>query len=91
MYVKKVRSSKKYVSQKSTYVKRKQTQFCFAWLCSLNSILGGNFLAISLFEPPNKIADFVYKDLCNTAELRKEVKDVQFHPVKMLLFMKFSD
>ena len=38
----------------------------------------------------DKIADFIYSDLCPTAELRKEVVDVQFHPVKMLLFVKFS-
>ena len=39
----------------------------------------------------DKIADFVYSDLCNSAELRREVEDVRFHPVKMLLFMKFSE
>ena len=43
-------------------------------------------------QKPNwdRIAEFVHTDLCTTAELRKEVKDVQFHPVKMLLFIKFS-
>ena len=39
----------------------------------------------------DKIADFVYNDLCQTPEMRKEVKDVQFHPVKMLLFVRFSE
>ena len=39
----------------------------------------------------DKIADFIYNDLCNTAELRAGVKDVQFHPVKMLLFVKFKE
>ena len=39
----------------------------------------------------DKIADFIYSDLCQTSELRKEVKDVQFHPVKMLLFIRFSE
>ena len=39
----------------------------------------------------DKIADFVYSDLCQTPEIRKEVKDVQFHPVKMLLFIRFSE
>ena len=39
----------------------------------------------------DRIAEFVYTDLCNTHDLRKEVKDVQFHPVKMLLFIKFSE
>ena len=31
----------------------------------------------------DKIADFVYNDLCQTPELRKEVKDAQFHPVNV--------
>ena len=39
----------------------------------------------------DKIADFVCNDLCNTQELRKHVKDVQFHPVKMLIFIKMSE
>ena len=39
----------------------------------------------------DKIADFVCNDLCPTAELRKEVQDVQFHPVKMLIFVKCSE
>ena len=39
----------------------------------------------------DKIANFVYTDLCPSAELRKHVVDVQFHPVKMLIFTKFSD
>ena len=39
----------------------------------------------------DRIAEFIYKDLCGTPELRKEVLDVQFHPVKMLLFIKFSE
>ena len=38
----------------------------------------------------DKIAEFVYKDLCGSAELRQHVSDVQFHPVKMLLFIKCS-
>ena len=39
----------------------------------------------------DQLADFVYNDLCPTAELRKSVKDVQLHPVKMLIFIRFSD
>ena len=39
----------------------------------------------------DQIAEFVHTDLFNSAELRREVQDVQFHPVKMLLFMKFSE
>ena len=39
----------------------------------------------------DKIAEFIYKDLCGTPDLRQKVLDVQFHPVKMLLFIKCSD
>ena len=39
----------------------------------------------------DRIADFVYNDLCSSPELRKHVQDVQFHPVKMLLFIRFTD
>ena len=44
-------------------------------------------------QKPNwdRIADFVHNDLCNTAFLRRQVKDVQFHPVKMLIFIKCSE
>ena len=44
-------------------------------------------------QKPNwdKIANFVYSDLCTTSALRKEIIDVQFHPVKMLIFLKFSE
>ena len=44
-------------------------------------------------QKPNwdRIADFVHNDLCNTDFLRRQVKDVQFHPVKMLIFVKFCD
>ena len=38
----------------------------------------------------DKIVDFIYKDLCPLDELRKAVEDIQFHPVKMFLFVKFS-
>ena len=44
-------------------------------------------------QKPNwdRIAEFIYNDLCNTPELRQSVQDVQFHPVKMLLFIRFND
>ena len=38
----------------------------------------------------DQIAEFVFKDLCPSDELRKAVKDVQLHPVKMLLFIKIN-
>ena len=58
-----------------------------------------NTLVVELYETAfykakptwDKIADFLYNDLCNTDELRAGLKDVQFHPVKMLLFIKFKD
>ena len=34
------------------------------------------------------LANFVYNDLCPNADLRREVLDVQLHPVKMMLFIK---
>ena len=36
------------------------------------------------------LANFVYSDLCPSAVLRSEVLDVQLHPVKMMLFVKFK-
>ena len=39
----------------------------------------------------DRIADFVHNDLCDTSDVRAEIRDVQFHPVKMLIFVKFSD
>ena len=38
----------------------------------------------------DQIADFIYKDLCPTDALRKSVKDVQLHPVKMPIFVRFD-
>ena len=39
----------------------------------------------------DKIADFIHNDLCTTSELRKGVQDFQYHPVKMLIFVRFSE
>ena len=36
------------------------------------------------------VANFVYSDLCPGADLRGELMDVQLHPVKMMLFVKFK-
>ena len=38
----------------------------------------------------DKIADFVHSDLCTSLAERESILDVQFHPVKMLLFVKFK-
>ena len=39
----------------------------------------------------DKIANYLCSDLCPISELRRVVIDVQFHPVKMLIFLKFTD
>jgi len=39
----------------------------------------------------DQIANFVYNNLCPTDDLRKSVKDVQLHPVKMLIFVRFCE
>ena len=57
-----------------------------------------NTLVIELYErafysrKPNweQLANFVYSDLCPSAELRGGVVDVQLHPVKMMIFIKFT-
>ena len=38
----------------------------------------------------DNLANFVYHDLCPNDQLRKSVEDVQFHPVKMIVFIKFK-
>ena len=38
----------------------------------------------------DKLANFVYHDLCPTDQLRQSLEDVQFHPVKMIIFIKFN-
>ena len=58
-----------------------------------------NSLVVEMYETSfyrqkpswDKIADFIHNDLCTTSELRRGVQDVQFHPVKMLIFVRFTD
>ena len=38
----------------------------------------------------DNLANFVYNDLCPNDQLRQSVEDVQFHPVKMIMFIKFK-
>ena len=38
----------------------------------------------------DNLANFVYHDLCPNDQLRNSVEDVQFHPVKMIVFIKFK-
>ena len=57
-----------------------------------------NSLVIEIYErafyskKPNwdQLANFVYSDLCPSAELRGGLVDVQLHPVKMMIFIKFK-
>ena len=37
-----------------------------------------------------QLANFVHSDLCPSAELREGLVDVQLHPVKMMIFIKFK-
>ena len=39
----------------------------------------------------DQIAEFVYSDLCPNDELRRAVKDVHIHPVKMLISVRFAE
>ena len=39
----------------------------------------------------DSLANFVYNDLCPSDVLRQSVEDVQFHPVKMIIFIKFKN
>ena len=57
-----------------------------------------NTLMIELYERAfytrkpgwDNLANFVYNDLCPTDELRQSLEDVQFQPVKMIIFIKFK-
>ena len=64
----------------------------------MNFMLRKNAIVIDLYDRPffakrptwDNLANFVYSDLCPSADLRSEVMDVQLHPVKMMLFIKFK-
>ena len=38
----------------------------------------------------DRIAEFVSESLCYRPELRDKIKDVQFHPLKMLVFVRYT-
>ena len=38
----------------------------------------------------DQVANFIYNDLCPSNDLRQCLEDVQFHPVKMILFIKMK-
>ena len=40
-------------------------------------------------SPYDELADFVHDHLCPTEQLRQDLEDVQLHPVKKTLFIKF--
>ena len=48
------------------------------------------FNGVSYKEKPiwDKISEFICNDLCLTVKHRRSVREVQFHPVKMLIFVK---
>ena len=56
-------------------------------------------VCIDLYQPEfyrkkptwEEMALFVSQQLCQTAELRASLKDIQLHPVKKHLFIKFKD
>ena len=56
-------------------------------------------VCIDLYQPEfyrkkptwEEMALFVSQQLCQTAELRVSLKDIQLHPVKKHLFIKFRD
>ena len=39
----------------------------------------------------DSLANFIYSDLCPSDVLRQSIEDVQFHPVKMIIFIKFKN
>ena len=57
-----------------------------------------NSIKIELYEKAfynkkpgwDSMATFVYSDLCPNDELRAGLEDVQYHPVKMIIFIKFK-
>ena len=64
----------------------------------LNFMHRKNSIVIELYDKAffakrptwESLANFVYSDLCPSADLRSEVFEVQLHPVKMMLFVKFK-
>ena len=64
----------------------------------MNFMQRKNTVVIELYEKAfytrrptwESLANFVYSDLCPSDELRSGVVDVQLHPVKMMLFIKFK-
>ena len=38
----------------------------------------------------DQVANFIYNDLCPSEDLRISLEDVQFHPVKMIIFIKMK-
>ena len=38
----------------------------------------------------DQVANFIYNDLCPSEDLRISLEDVQFHPVKMIIFIQMK-
>ena len=64
----------------------------------MNFMQRKNTVVIELYEKAfytrrptwESLGNFVYNDLCPSDELRSGVVDVQLHPFKMMLFIKFT-
>ena len=62
------------------------------FLCRKNTFVVDLYEAVFFRSKPtfDLISEFIYKDLCADQESKNSLVDVQLHPVKMLLFIKFS-
>ena len=62
------------------------------FLCRKNTFVIDLYEGVYFRSKPtfDIISEFISKDLCSDQDTRKALVDVQLHPVKMLLFIKFN-
>ena len=62
------------------------------FLCRKNTFVFDLYEAAFYRSKPtfDVISEFIFKDLCINEDMKKSLVDVQLHPVKMLLFIKFN-
>ena len=62
------------------------------FLCRKNTFVVDLYEGVYFRSKPtfDLISEFIFKDLCVDQDLKKSLVDVQLHPVKMLLFIKFN-
>ena len=62
------------------------------FLCWKNTFVVDLYEAVFFRSKPtfDVISEFIFKDLCADLESKRALVDVQLHPVKMLLFIKFN-